>query len=273
VIFAAKSGLAEIRVLQQQWQALPGLGSEGESILSQLSHHPAVLKVIEKVTRFFPVQTEELLATVMDVLKVVGLKLGELLGVIVAKVPGMTLSVVVSMVSLYFFLVDGKKLTIFVKRNSFFAPAQTAELMTQLGVMARSVILASVASGVAQSVVMTLAMAVSSSNNVGMVAFLVFLCSFLPLVGSAPVTLFVTAGAFLKGDTQAGVILGAGAIAAGLVDNLVRPWVLKGGANLHPLLGFVAAFGGLQFFGLSGLFLGPIIAGLFVAVLRIQTRT
>ena len=54
-----------------------------------------------------------------------------------------------------------------------------------------------------------------------------------------------------------------------LVDSLVRPIFLRGSTNLHPLLAFVAAFGGLQVFGFMGVFLGPIIAGLFVAMVQV----
>ena len=53
------------------------------------------------------------------------------------------------------------------------------------------------------------------------------------------------------------------------VDNFVRPIFLKGSGNLHPLVAFVAAFGGLQAFGFIGVFLGPIIAGLFTTSLKI----
>jgi predicted PurR-regulated permease PerM len=53
------------------------------------------------------------------------------------------------------------------------------------------------------------------------------------------------------------------------VDNLVRAAVLKGAADLHPLLAFLAAFGGLQVFGFLGIFLGPILAVLFLVTLEL----
>jgi predicted PurR-regulated permease PerM len=63
----------------------------------------------------------------------------------------------------------------------------------------------------------------------------------------------------------------------GISDNIVRPYVLKGGAELHPLIGFVAAFGALDAIGFYGLFIGPVVAGLFFNLLpmisRIYSRT
>jgi predicted PurR-regulated permease PerM len=71
-------------------------------------------------------------------------------------------------------------------------------------------------------------------------------------------------------DDSHGIAMLVMAIVIAAVDNFVRPLVLRGGsANLHPLLAFVAAFGGLQTFGFIGVFLGPIVAGLFVATVQI----
>jgi predicted PurR-regulated permease PerM len=175
-------------------------------------------------------------------------------------------------VSLYFFLVDGRKLSAFVRRNSFFDPAQTEKLMQGLATMARSVIMASLLGALAQTLIMLTALLVSGLPNPGLVAFLVFMTSFVPLVGSAPVTFGATLVGWAQSGPGVGGVLLAGAILTGLADNLVRPWVLKGGADLHPLVGFVAAFGGLQLFGLSGLFLGPIVAGLMIAIVRLHAR-
>jgi predicted PurR-regulated permease PerM len=41
---------------------------------------------------------------------------------------------------------------------------------------------------------------------------------------------------------------------------------------LHPLLVFLSMFGGLAAFGLAGLMLGPLVASLFMAMVRIYRR-
>jgi predicted PurR-regulated permease PerM len=91
-------------------------------------------------------------------------------------------------------------------------------------------------------------------------------------VGSAPFTIGVTLQQFFIGHQMEGMVMAGFAVLVGVIDNFVRPIVLKGGANLHPLLGFVAALGGLQTMGFSGVFLGPIIAGTFITLLKISNR-
>jgi predicted PurR-regulated permease PerM len=275
IVTAMKAGMEEFKVLQAQWQMVPsagaGSGPEG-SWMSQLAHHPRVLAFVKQLSRFFPLRSEELISSTADALKVIGVKLGQWLGTAASRIPGMALALAVAIVSLYFFLVDGKRLALFVRRNSFFSPGQTAELIGNLITMARSVVLASVASGAAQSILMTVGMVIAGTTNLGMLAFLIFLGSFLPLVGSAPVTIGIVLVTFFKGSTNATLILAVFAVLTSIIDNLVRPAVLKGGANMHPLMAFVSAFGGLQLFGLSGLFLGPIVAGLFMAVVRLNVK-
>jgi len=68
------------------------------------------------------------------------------------------------------------------------------------------------------------------------------------------------------GHTTTGIILLTTAFVVAGLDNLIRPWFLRGSANLHPLLAFVATLGGLQMIGFSGVFIGPIIAALFLLV-------
>ena len=55
----------------------------------------------------------------------------------------------------------------------------------------------------------------------------------------------------------------------GIVDNVVRPMILKGRSKMHPLVSLVAIFGGIEMFGILGIFLGPILAAILIALLQI----
>ena len=56
------------------------------------------------------------------------------------------------------------------------------------------------------------------------------------------------------------------------IDTVIRVWVLKDAAKLHPLLALVCVFGGILYFGILGVFLGPMIGALLVALLRILRK-
>lgn len=73
----------------------------------------------------------------------------------------------------------------------------------------------------------------------------------------------------LKGQMSAGVgLLLWGALAVSWVDNLVRPLVISGVANVPFLLVLFGVLGGLMAFGLIGLFVGPVILAVLLALWR-----
>jgi predicted PurR-regulated permease PerM len=53
-----------------------------------------------------------------------------------------------------------------------------------------------------------------------------------------------------------------------LVDNILRPVLISGRAEVPTLAVFIGVMGGISAFGLIGVFLGPIVLGLVIALLR-----
>lgn len=58
----------------------------------------------------------------------------------------------------------------------------------------------------------------------------------------------------------------------GLVDNLVKPWLIKGEVQMHGAVVFFSLLGGLTSLGAIGLLVGPLAVALFLALLRIYRR-
>jgi predicted PurR-regulated permease PerM len=67
-------------------------------------------------------------------------------------------------------------------------------------------------------------------------------------------------------------ILGWGAVMVGVVDNLARPRICSARMAVHPLIVFVTMFGGFAVFGMMGLLVGPLVASLFMSMIRIYRR-
>jgi predicted PurR-regulated permease PerM len=85
-----------------------------------------------------------------------------------------------------------------------------------------------------------------------------------PLVwGSVAVWLLLT------GQTVAGVgLLLWGGLVVSWVDNIVRPVMLSRAGNIPFILALFGVLGGLAAFGMVGLFLGPVILAVALAVWR-----
>lgn len=260
IYLGAKFGLQQIQALKA---APPGSAPQGDWI-ENLMINPR----FEALIAYLPISKDQIASGLQDLAASIGLKVADLLGALLAALPGMVMGLFIIVVSIYFFLVDGEKWVTFSRRNSFFRAEETDQLLHNLAVMCRSVILATVVSGSVQSSIYTVACLSVGTGNPLLIGFLVFLASFVPLIGSAPITFGVAIHQFFIGNTVAGIILAVVATFVGVVDNFIRPWFLKGSANIHPLLAFLAALGGLQSMGFLGVFLGPIIAA--TAVLTAQ---
>jgi predicted PurR-regulated permease PerM len=94
------------------------------------------------------------------------------------------------------------------------------------------------------------------------------LFSLIPIIGSAAVwgpavIILVIGGHWWK----ALILLGWGAGIVGQVDTLVRPYVISERVKLHTLLVFFALLGGVEAFGVMGLFIGPVVLLVTLVVL------
>jgi predicted PurR-regulated permease PerM len=187
---------------------------------------------------------------------------GRLLAATFSSMPARLTALGVTLLSLFFFLIDGAGFGKFVRERSPFDSREMGFYIDRFKELCRSVVLASVVAAVAQSLVFTLSCWIAGVDQTLLIGFLVFVAAFIPLVGSVPVTVTTAGFVLLTGNLTAGVFLCVMAGIVALIDNLARPFVLKGASNLHPLLAFAGALGGLQTFGFAGVFLGPILVGL-----------
>ena len=58
-----------------------------------------------------------------------------------------------------------------------------------------------------------------------------------------------------------------------LVDNIVRPWAMKGKAQLPAIPLLFAVLGGLQAFGFVGLVIGPLVFSLLMSIIDIYKKS
>lgn len=91
--------------------------------------------------------------------------------------------------------------------------------------------------------------------------------SVVPVVGASLV--WIPAGLYLifAGALWKGVfVLLWGVLVVSMADNVIRPWVVSGKVELHPLILLFFILGGVEAFGFLGLFLGPVIASVLAVL-------
>lgn len=97
-------------------------------------------------------------------------------------------------------------------------------------------------------------------------AVMLFFC--LAQLGPLLVLLPPVAWLYWSGQTGAAITLLAISLVAGAIDNVIRPVLIKRGANLPLLLIFAGVIGGLIAFGIVGLFVGPVVLAVTFTLLK-----
>ncbi len=102
----------------------------------------------------------------------------------------------------------------------------------------------------------------------------IFLAAVTTVLGIIPFAVPILWGGIslwlvITGHTVAGVSLGVwGALVIGLSDHYVRPLLISRGASIPFLIVLFGVLGGLAAFGLVGLFIGPVILAILLAIWR-----
>lgn len=87
-------------------------------------------------------------------------------------------------------------------------------------------------------------------------------------IGAVPVLVVPIIWLYWTGSPGWGTFLLVVAIIAGTLDNVLRPFLIRKGADLPLLLIFVGVIGGLIAFGLIGIFVGPLVLAVSYTLLK-----
>jgi predicted PurR-regulated permease PerM len=122
----------------------------------------------------------------------------------------------------------------------------------------RGVALGVVVTAIAQSVLGGIGLAVAGVPYAAVLTAAMFMLA-VAQIGAGPVLICAVIWVFWKGDTGWGIALLVWTVLVSAMDNVLRPILIKRGADLPLLLIFSGVIGGLLAFGLVGIFIGPIV--------------
>jgi predicted PurR-regulated permease PerM len=183
------------------------------------------------------------------------------------------LDTVVVFFSLFFFFREGKSIRQGLSAMLPLNTDQTERLFTGINETMIANLYGGLAVGAAQGILAGLSFWVLGVSAPILWALVTALASLVPVVGSALVWGPASILLFLSGHwVKALVLLGWGAAVVGQVDVVVRPYVVSAHVKVHTLLVFFALLGGVEAFGIIGIFVGPVVLSVTLAVLDMLKR-
>ena len=167
---------------------------------------------------------------------------------------------------LFFFIRDGVGMARAATNLVPLEPARRHDLRDRLGNVTRAVVLGTVVTSMVQGLLLGIGFAV-----VGLAAPVVFgvmaaLLSVVPFGGTALVWVPAVALLLFQGRYGAAIALAAIGVVVSTVDNFLKPFLISGRAVLPTLAVFIGVLGGLLAFGVIGMFLGPVVIALALAL-------
>ncbi len=177
------------------------------------------------------------------------------------------------MIAFFFVLADGKRFVAWLTEVSPMGPTRTGELMNECRTVARSVIGSNALTGLAQASVAMVGYLIAQAPKPLFFGLLTLLASFIPSVGTAIVALPLAGIVFLTGRPWPALFLALWSVfVVSVIDNLLRPLLIKSDMHIHGALIFFSLIGGIMLFGITGLLLGPLALGLFTSLVRFHAR-
>lgn len=141
-------------------------------------------------------------------------------------------------------------------------PPRGGHFVDLAGATVRNVSRGVVGVALLQTLLIGLTLQIASVPGAGLLAFLVLILCIVQ-IGPALVVLPVIVWAWLHFDTLSALALTVVLVVFALMDNVLKPILMGRGLSTPAIVIFLGVVGGTFAYGLIGLFLGPIVLGVF----------
>ena len=182
--------------------------------------------------------------------------------------------VIIMAIALFSFLLDGPAMLKAVKQLTPLDDDHENELIAEFEIVSRAVVMATLLSALAQGVLASIGFWFAGVDSVMLLMLLTSVLALVPFVGAAavwiPVCLWMV---FVDGRMWPGIFLASySAIVVSGIDNIIKPFILHGQSNLHPLWALLSVLGGVTALGPIGILVGPMIVVFLQTLLKILQR-
>lgn len=193
-----------------------------------------------------------------------------------AKLVGRVLfGLIIMIAALFFMLAEGPKMLEALIRISPLEEQYVRALVVEFDRACRAIVSATLLSAIVQGLLAGIGFyVVGLRGSVALLSLLTMVLALVPFMGAAavwiPTSLYLY---FYEGNLWAAIGLALyGALVVSTSDNFIKPWVLHGQSNLHPLLALLSVLGGLQALGPIGILVGPMVVVFLQTLLKLVQR-
>jgi len=181
---------------------------------------------------------------------------------------GSLLSFAIVLFLLFFFLRDGDEM---IDRARALIPLdeeRKQRLFTQLSAVTRAIVFGTSVTALLQGVLLGIGFTIAGLPSPVVFGVLAALLSLLPVGGAALVWIPAVLWLFFDKHWGYGIFMVVWGSLLGGLDNVLRPVLISGRAEISALAVFIGVLGGIPAFGAIGVIAGPVLLSLVVALIE-----
>ncbi|WP_036264371.1 AI-2E family transporter [Methylocapsa aurea] len=188
----------------------------------------------------------------------------------VGKIGRSAAQLAVTAVALFFFYRDGDQVLEQVRKGLRKVVGDPADhYFKAVGDTTRAVVSGVIVSAMAQGFIAGVGYAIIGVGTPILLGALTALTALIPFIGTVAVWGPISVWLLLSDQVGAGLALLAwGAVVVNLTDNILKPLLISNATDIPLVMVLFGVMGGLLAFGLIGLFLGPLILAVLLAIWR-----
>jgi predicted PurR-regulated permease PerM len=255
-------------------------GAEGVQFLLDTVHGQRVADIVG----WLPESARD---AVLDAIKDLPRSLGEVAGEVGTQTEAASAAVTASavatgsflfhsvlmLIALFFTLARGDEMVTWLDSVSPLPHGQTRELLATSRKVSFSIVVSTVTTAAVQAIAALVGFYIARVPAPIFFAAVTFVAAFIPAIGAAVVSLVAALLLYVTGHPYMAIFLCAwGLVVVGLVDNVIKPLLIKRGMEIHGAVVFFSLVGGLAAFGGIGLLVGPLAVSMFMSLLTIYHR-
>lgn len=179
----------------------------------------------------------------------------------------------ISLIGSFYFFRDGKELLQLVIKASPLPDREDEIIFERMARAVRAVATGTLLVAMIQGTLVALGFALFGIDRAILWGSIASVGALMPGIGTTIVTAPAVIFLFFTGEifSAVGLLLWSMLI-VGLVDNLIGPYLISRGNNLHPFIILISVLGGISLFGPIGFIVGPVIVTLFMVLLEIYNQ-
>ncbi len=230
-------------------------------------------KGAQELLRRFPIEEADLDAALQEQASAQGGNAARAVTGALAATGSFVLQAVMMLVALFFLLVDGPRLVAWLEQVSPLEEGQMTELLVEFRKVSGAVLISSLATAGVQAIAALLGYLITGVPHPLFFSTMTFFVAFIPAVGAGGMCMAAAVLLLAMGKSWMALFLAIwGVLVVGMVDNVIKPLLVKRGLHMHGAIVFFSLLGGLSVFGTVGLVAGPLIVSFFLALVRIYER-